>query len=104
MQCQALPQHRQSLWTLITKPGATWFARKNSLSNDGYVTSFVGDSLARDALYKDGPVLILDEAISALDTKQNIAGHCAQASTIQHADRIIMMNSGRIVESVTHTL
>jgi ATP-binding cassette, subfamily B, bacterial MsbA len=70
------------------------------------------------ALYKDAPVLILDEATSALDTESEQAVQVAikgltstrtsliiahRLSTIQHADRIIMMNAGRIVESGTHT-
>ena len=71
------------------------------------------------ALYKDAPILILDEATSALDTESEQAVQVAikaltqnrtsliiahRLSTIHHADRIIMMNSGRIVESGTHTL
>ncbi|TAG35453.1 MAG: lipid A export permease/ATP-binding protein MsbA [Polaromonas sp.] len=70
------------------------------------------------ALYKDAPILILDEATSALDTESEQAVQVAikaltasrtslivahRLSTIQHADRIIMMSAGRIVESGTHT-
>ncbi len=69
------------------------------------------------ALYKDAPILILDEATSALDTESEQAVQEAirrltsgrtslviahRLSTVQHADRIIMMNAGRIVESGTH--
>ncbi|WP_332777782.1 lipid A export permease/ATP-binding protein MsbA [Polaromonas sp.] len=69
------------------------------------------------ALYKDAPVLILDEATSALDTESERAVQEAlqrlmrnrttlviahRLSTVQHADRIIMMDSGRIIESGTH--
>lgn len=69
------------------------------------------------ALYKDAPILILDEATSALDTESEQAVQEAirrlamsrtsiiiahRLSTIQHADRIIMMNSGSIVETGTH--
>ena len=69
------------------------------------------------ALYKDAPVLILDEATSALDTESEIAVQDAikrltrgrtslviahRLSTIQNADRIIMMDAGRIIESGTH--
>ena len=69
------------------------------------------------ALYKDAPILILDEATSALDTESEQAVQQAvrqltadrtsliiahRLSTVQHADRIIMMSAGRIVESGTH--
>ena len=70
------------------------------------------------ALYKNAPILILDEATSALDTESEQAVQVAikgltstrtsliiahRLSTIQHADRILMMNAGRIVEAGTHT-
>jgi ATP-binding cassette, subfamily B, bacterial MsbA len=70
------------------------------------------------ALYKDAPILILDEATSALDTESEQAVQDAikrlainrtsliiahRLSTVQHADRIIMMNAGRIVETGSHT-
>ena len=69
------------------------------------------------ALYKDAPILMLDEATSALDTESELAVQEAirrltsgrtsliiahRLSTVQHADRIIMMEAGRIVESGTH--
>ena len=69
------------------------------------------------ALYKDAPILVLDEATSALDTESEMAVQEAikrltagrtslviahRLSTIQHADRIIMMESGRIIESGSH--
>ncbi|HYW58703.1 MAG TPA: lipid A export permease/ATP-binding protein MsbA [Polaromonas sp.] len=70
------------------------------------------------ALYKDAPVLILDEATSALDTESERAVQEAllrlmrnrttlviahRLSTVQHASRIVVMDSGRIVETGTHT-
>ena len=69
------------------------------------------------ALYKNAPILILDEATSALDTESEIAVQEAirrltagrtslviahRLSTIQNADRIIVMDAGRIIESGTH--
>ncbi len=69
------------------------------------------------ALYKDAPVLILDEATSALDTESErlvqdalqrlmvgrttvVIAH--RLSTIEHADRIVVLERGRVVESGTH--
>lgn len=70
------------------------------------------------ALYKDAPILVLDEATSALDTESELAVQEAikrltsnrtsliiahRLSTVQHADRIIMMDAGQIIESGTHS-
>ena len=69
------------------------------------------------ALYKDAPILILDEATSALDAESEQAVQQAIAvltrgrtsliiahrlSTIAHADRIVVMDAGQIVETGTH--
>jgi subfamily B ATP-binding cassette protein MsbA len=69
------------------------------------------------ALYKDAPILILDEATSALDTESERAVQDAlqdlmhnrttlviahRLSTVMHADRIIAMNAGQVVETGTH--
>jgi subfamily B ATP-binding cassette protein MsbA len=69
------------------------------------------------ALLKNSPVLILDEATSSLDTKSErriqealstlmqdrttlVIAH--RLSTVESADRIIVLEQGRIVESGTH--
>jgi subfamily B ATP-binding cassette protein MsbA len=70
------------------------------------------------AIYKDAPILILDEATSALDTTSEQAVKDAlnvlmqgrtslviahRLSTIEHADLIVVMQAGSIVETGTHS-
>lgn len=69
------------------------------------------------ALYKDAPILILDEATSALDTESErsvqealdrlmknrttlVIAH--RLSTVHHADRIVVLDHGRIAEVGNH--
>ena len=69
------------------------------------------------AMLKDAPILILDEATAALDTESErlvqdaleqlmpnrttlVIAH--RLSTIEHADQVLVMDEGRIVERGTH--
>ena len=69
------------------------------------------------ALLKDAPILILDEATSALDTEsERLVQHALnnlmqgrttiviahRLSTVRRADRILVMDAGRIAETGTH--
>ncbi len=69
------------------------------------------------ALLKDAPILLLDEATSALDSESERQVQAAleelmrgrttiviahRLSTIEHADRIVVMQRGRIVEAGAH--
>lgn len=69
------------------------------------------------AILKNAPILILDEATSALDTESEMLIQDAlirlmrnrttlviahRLSTIQHADQIVLLDRGRIVERGTH--
>lgn len=69
------------------------------------------------ALYRDSPILILDEATASIDSHTEAQLHRAletllenrtalviahRLATIRHADRILVMNKGRIAEQGSH--
>ncbi len=73
-------------------------------------------SIAR-AVYKNPPIMVLDEATSALDTKSEKLVQVAlnnmmqnrtslviahRLSTIQNADKIVVMEAGKIIEAGNH--
>jgi ATP-binding cassette subfamily B protein len=69
------------------------------------------------ALYRDGPILLLDEATASVDSTTEARLHSAvlelmkgrtaliiahRLSTIRTADRIVVLHRGRVVEQGTH--
>jgi subfamily B ATP-binding cassette protein MsbA len=115
----------EALWVALEAADAADFVR--ALSNG--LDSDIGESgnrlsggqkqrlsIAR-AFLKNAPILLLDEATSALDTQSEqkvqtalerlmkgrttfIVAH--RLSTVQNADKILVLNQGRLVESGSH--
>jgi ATP-binding cassette, subfamily B, bacterial len=109
-----------ALWAAAEAANAAEFLRKLP---DGLDT-FMGEGGARlsggqrqriaiaRAILRDAPILLLDEATSALDAESDalenlmhdrttiVIAH--RLATVRAADRIIVMNEGRIVEEGNH--
>ena len=115
----------EQLWAAADAANASEFLRKLPEGLD----TFMGEGGARlsggqrqrlaiaRALLRDAPILLLDEATSALDAEserlvQNALEHLMvgrttiviahRLATVRAADRIIVMNDGRIVEEGNH--
>jgi ATP-binding cassette subfamily B protein len=115
----------EELWRAIDAANARQFVERlpdqlNSVVGERGVKLSVGEkqrlSIAR-ALLKDPPILILDEATASVDTAterliQEALEHLManrtsiviahRLSTIVHADQILVLDHGRIIERGTH--
>ncbi len=123
--CLGMPRDDERVWSALEAANLADHVRTLPLG----VNTAVGHNAAQlsggqrqrlaiaRALYKSAPVLILDEATSALDTESErlvqealqrlMAGRTTlviahRLSTIEHADRVVVMERGRILEQGSH--
>lgn len=113
------------IWQALEASNLADFVRELPQQENTWVghnaTQFSGGQRQRlaiaRAIYKNAPILILDEATSALDSASELAVKTAlkalmhnrtslviahRLSTIEHADVIVVMQRGRIVEIGKH--